>query len=335
LLAHGRFSINWRVRPEDAVSFVQNFADAEADQDAEAELLMMARAGQVVRTAAESAVTAAVAGIDADSFLRLNVGTDQIREQLQAQLAELDTGITIEAVVAVEIVPPLAAGRAYSDVAAAQGLRDTVIAAEEQARDRQLIAVAGLTFPAFEAAITTYEAADSRSDFDTRAAAAEAINNLFDGRTADVALTPLIELATAADRAEEAADLLAVVEEVGTASAVGSAVTTVNQARNFRNREISRLEGELANYRARLPSVAESPEITYTALHRRMWRDILGGNYSERTFVPGVGEIELLVPRDPGVDKRRDAQRREQELEEQQQQQERQTTRTQDPTAAR
>ena len=294
-LVHGRFTVNWRVRPEEAARFVESFAELGPGEDRRER--MMERAAQVVTFAAEQAINRGVATATADDFIRGRAGTGPIREQLQAALDAVDSGITVERVQATETVPPIAAGRVYQDVQAAEIAREQQRTTAGQYRQRELAAAAGRVYEPFALAIDAYEAADSRGDDAARAAALETITRLLDGDPADQAVEPLAAVAD-----DELRQQLADAATADTIS--GTAADVVNQARAYGGEITSRIEGERENFRARLASYRQAPELTKQSLLREMFGRLLG-NDSEKIYV-GDGPVTLEVPRDVGIDRRRE-----------------------------
>ncbi len=131
-----------------------------------------ASARRVVTVAAQRAVVHAVAGVDADDFVRSVVSRESIQALVQAELDRLDTGITVTRVLLDRPTPPLAVRPAFRAVTDAEAEKARTIEEARRGAEEILAQTAGDRHPALRKAIAALEAASAEGDA-TRTSAAE------------------------------------------------------------------------------------------------------------------------------------------------------------------
>lgn len=302
-LVHGRFTITFRVQPQDAVTFVRNVGG-----DADGEFLgdPMRRARQVVMVAAEQAITAAAAEVTALEFLQSAQYTARMRQKLVSLLTdEMETGITVESVIANNRVAPPAAQAAFSAVTTAETERQTQVLNAEQDRVSRLSGVAGEGYEPLLAAIDLYNDAGRDDQQELEAAALSAINMMLDGTPSGEALEPVVALIEDEQRRAALAPFVDPQNPLSGVTVGGEAAQLIAAAGEYRAQREEQVEADVQQFEALLATYRQQPEITRFNLWQNM-REQIFTNDREIWFFDGE-LARLAIPRDSGIDKRRTA----------------------------
>ncbi|MEM6561168.1 MAG: SPFH domain-containing protein, partial [Planctomycetota bacterium] len=220
-LVHGRFTVNFRVKPEDAVTFVKALG---GDPD---DTAPMVRAQRMVTIAAERAISAAAAEVGAIEFLQSSANTALMRSKLEEVLTlEMNTGITVETVIADQRVAPPGVQQSFAAVQTATAERQSALLKAQQDRNSRLSEAAGGGYGALLAVLDIYGDAERDEEPELRAAAANALDAMLDGVTAQSAIEPLLPLVDEAKR--EQLTLVATPVEIG-----GQAREIINAAEQY------------------------------------------------------------------------------------------------------
>ncbi|MEM8873845.1 MAG: SPFH domain-containing protein [Planctomycetota bacterium] len=290
-LVHGRFTVNYRVRPEDAVAFVKAVGETETGEP------IMVRAQQIVTIAAERAISAAVAEVTAIEFLQSSPNTALIRAKLSEILNEqMNTGITVESVIADNRVAPPGVQESFDAVQTAVAQRQSEILKAQQDREARLSEAAGKGYDVLLAVMDIYGDAGRDDETELRAAATEALNALLDGIPANQATAPLLPMLDDEDRA--------VLEAVATNVTVGGeASEVINAAEQYRLGRVEQVRAKLERFEGLLATYESQPDFTRRRLLQQMRQSIFAKN-PELMYFDGK-MLRMDIPRDTGIDKRR------------------------------
>lgn len=179
-LVHGQWSVNYRVRPEDATLFVANVSPSTDMRE------QRQAADHIVGVAAERAIVHAVAQVNADDFVRQGPSNDQIRMLIQQKLDELRAGIEVEEVSLSRRTAPLRVRPAFQEVSGAESEKAQRIDNARREASRILNRVAGSVHEELVEAIEAYEQARHAEDDAAVAEADRQIEVLLERATGEV-----------------------------------------------------------------------------------------------------------------------------------------------------
>ncbi len=251
-LSHGRFTVQYRI--VDGARFVRNVSDSPG---AFARLLQRLTENAVVQVAATRRVEDVIGS-------NVSISAD-VRSRLQAQLAVLESGVEIDAVVA-ETIEPLQVVEAFREVTAAEQRRQAAIETAEGGATQMLTKTAGPRYRELLDLIQRYGAAQ------VRAAPPEELHAL--ETQIDAALSQ------AGDAGGDVAGLLR------------TAQSNASEAREKIRREVSDFTQQLALYR-------KEPRVALWRAWVDMREAVLGSKSNELIYVPNSDLIQITTNRDP------------------------------------
>ncbi len=267
-IVHGQWTIEYQILPRDAVAFARYVGLGEAPEP-------MGRAASLVRHAAEEGIVKVVAQTTADDFVAANVNRDAARRAMQAELDNMETGITVSQVLLSQPTPPLAVRDAFQAVSQAEAEQADQIEQARQEATKILSSTAGTAYTMLVDAVEQYERARAADDADAVAAADERIAELL--------------------RSDQVS---------------GNVKPPIEEAINYRTAAKESVRGEVDRFEKLLPQYENNPRI----IRNRLWQDVLQNLYAsddnERFYLPSdVTELWLDVNRDPEIRRRREQQR--------------------------
>jgi regulator of protease activity HflC (stomatin/prohibitin superfamily) len=257
-IAHARWKTTYHVT--DPVAYITNVGQSRL-------------AESLVRCAIQQGIVQAVAQFPADELLKGIVNKETATGIAQRQLDDMQTGLTIDALVLDQVTPPLAVVASFEAVTTAESQRSQLIVSAQQDRARILGETAGEAADGLLAILAAYERAGETGS----AADVEAVD-----RQLDEALFAL---------------------RVGPARVGGTVARTVNAAATYRTQVVERVKAEREAFERLLPQFRATPQIIYS----RLWSDareaILTGDVE--TFYTPAGQKAFKINRDPEIQKRR------------------------------
>jgi regulator of protease activity HflC (stomatin/prohibitin superfamily) len=196
-IVHGRFRVNYVIRPADAADFAINVGAADVTES-------LRRAEAIVREAVEQAILEVVAATEVDAFVQGQVDRQAILESAQGTLDRMRSGITVSEVFLVSATPPPGEVlQAFNRVNSAESQRDTRITNARREAERTLIRTAGQGYPWLLEAIEAYDAARrADADAETTDAAWRRVEQMLSSRAAMTANNLGGEVAQIIDQAE-------------------------------------------------------------------------------------------------------------------------------------
>jgi regulator of protease activity HflC (stomatin/prohibitin superfamily) len=233
------------------------------------------RAEWLVRHAAEEGIVKVVAQTTADDFVAANVDRDAARRAIQAELDNMEAGITVTQVLLSQPTPPLAVRDAFQAVSQAEAEQADQIEQARQEATKILSSTAGTAYPMLVDAIERYEQARAEDNADAVVAADQRIAELL--------------------RSDQVS---------------GNVKPPIEEAINYRTAAKESVRGEVDRFEKLLPKYRDNPRI----IRNRLWQDVLqklyASNDNERFYLPShVTELWLDVNRDPDIRRRREQQR--------------------------
>lgn len=247
-LSHGIWTVLYRITDGDR--FVTNVGDAPQAADW---LLSRLAENAVVRTVAGRRVE--------DVTLKSAEIAERVRERMQAELARLDTGITVTKVTGITIYPAQVRD-AFARVTNAENERLRI---EEEARQREqeiLNQAAGASYAPLLARIDEYGAAQAAEADPAR----------------------LAELRRGIDQELE--------------NAGGRVATALAEARARANRVRETVRRQFEDFKTQYALYRQNPAVTVSRLWSDMRRRVLESKKVETFFLPQSDEIEIITNRD-------------------------------------
>jgi len=254
-LSHGLFAIEYRI--DNAADFVQNVGETPEVFD------------RLLRRLAENAIVRTVAGMPVERVIRTQTDavlgdfTLAVKRRLSAELAQLETGVTVVNVEA-KTVEPGKVRESFLAVSNAKSERKEKESQAEQEANKILSKAAGprQKYEALLAAIEAYGAAQATGAGEAR----------------------LEEQRLEIDRQLEQAE--------------GEVAIRLRQAGSRANEIRERVQQEYRLFVDYRDTYRKYPELTLVRLWVRMRDAILASENNEVFFVPEAGEIEIITNRD-------------------------------------
>ncbi len=275
-IVHARFSATYAV--SDPAAFITNVKD-------------MDQADALVRGVVEQAIVHAVASVTADDFIAGRYNGDTAQAKAQAELDQLDSGLSINNLSIDQPQMPLSVRQAYGLVSAADATRSTAINEAQKERNRLLGEAAG------KAALPT--------------------NNRVGPL---VELIKEYELATATDdderlqqldeRLSEAFRQLEVQRDGETFDISGDAARIVNQALIEKTQIVERIKSEANTVQELSESYNRDPALFRDLMWQTAARDIFQDDSDiERWYLMPGSQLYLEMNRDPEISRQREERR--------------------------
>lgn len=254
-LSHGLWAIEYRI--EDAARFVENVGDGPEDFE------------KLLRRLAENSIVRTVAGMPVERVTRTQTDevwgdfTLEVKRRLSAELARLETGVTVVNVEA-KTIEPGKVRQSFLAVSDAKSQRKEKESKAEQEANRILSKAAGprQKYEAMLATIDAYGAAQ----------------------------------ATGADEARLEGLRLKIDSQLEQAE--GEVAIRLRQAQSRANEIRERVQQEYRLFVDYRDTYRQYPELTVVRLWVRMRDAILASEKNEIFFVPEAGEIEIITNRD-------------------------------------
>ncbi|MFO0838693.1 MAG: SPFH domain-containing protein [Phycisphaerae bacterium] len=218
----------------------------------------------LLRRLAETAIVRTVAGKRVEQVTREAIGevADEVRRRLNAELDRLQTGVRVDKVAA-DTVEPGAVRQAFLEVSAAENDRSRLLSEAEQTATETLNRAAGPAYAALRDRIEEYGAAQIAGRGD-------------------------------ADLEKMRAQIETELEKAG-----GEVATLLRDAEAKANTYRDTLQREVEQFQYIAELYHKQPAATLTRIWLGVRESILTGKKNEVFLVPPVGEIEILVNRDP------------------------------------
>lgn len=274
-IVHGRFEVTYSIA--DPAAYVRNVGN-------------LRQADAMVRNAAEQGIVYAIAQTEADAVIRNQINRLAAVTRMQDVLDAMETGITIreQNFSLTDRTMPLPVRASYQAVINAESERGRLIEEARQERTSILNEAAGEAHDELFNLVLEYELAVSAGETDRAEQLSQAIDEAF--RTLEVET------------------------EMGPRPIGGEAASVINRAHTDSTQVVQRIKAERNTFESLLEQYRESPELVKSQLWQSARQAIFTGEV-ETIYAPTQDQLNVLVNRDPQIQRQREQERlrREQE----------------------
>lgn len=264
-IVHARWSLSYKI--DDAVRYLKNIGDPKLAQ-------------KVVRSAAESGIVRAAAGLTADEIIKGQIDRESAIRDIQQSLDAVGAGISVEQIAIFQPTPPVAVRDAFQAVTRAESEKARVIEKALQDRSTILGETAGEAYGPILAMIRDYERVLATADADAIAAQEEKIDS--------------------------ALGALKVESEIGNVPISGRVAQVINEAVSYRSSIDARVRADADNFRTYFNEYKDRPARRRIIIDR-LWQEAKAAIFTgdvETLYVP-PGRAWIKLNRDPDVARQR------------------------------
>lgn len=278
-IAHTRWEIRYQRDPKAIRRYARNIhPDSEP---------------AIVRAVAMQAVVRAAAGVTIDELFKNQpdpgrTGAFQTVEEsavaiAQATLDRMDSGIRIESMKIVRKLPPFNLIREFEQVSTSVQSAQGAAEAAQQERQTTLANTAGDAAPVLLSLIDAYEAAVNSGDQAAAEAALARVDAVLEGQPVEVNGTNT------------------------TVRPTGRVAALLSEARQYRASVVSRAKAEQALYEVKLASYLANPAVVLAGDWAEAYSAFLARDMVQVTWLPaGVHTLDLVINRDPELQRKQE-----------------------------